>query len=358
TTLSFTDDEVRQRFNIFSVGGEIFNGTRTQGNFDYSAGLDLYLMDGNPAVRENGIDLTIKATKWISDDQPLDFKLRTDFTSYKDTSSQNLNNIYFSPSYTTAIGGRARLKIGVNLTSQDDDFDIFPDVSISAPILEGLLSGFLGAEGSLQKNTLRSLSDYNPWIEARLRIRNSEYTRIYGGVDGTVSGISYRVEASYKIVDNLALYQLDRRTDIPRFDVLYDDGDIITFQGSATATLLKDLSVKGTVAQRFYNLDNQEKAWHLPSFSLNLGAAYTLLEGKASAGADFYMENGLPYQDAEGLAQNLNSLLDLSLNGRYDFSENFSAWVRVNNLLNNRRERFVQYPTIGTNVLVGVAAKF
>ncbi|MEM9527767.1 MAG: hypothetical protein AAGA31_14225 [Bacteroidota bacterium] len=358
TALSFTDDQVRQRFNTFALNGEIFNGTRTAANFDYSAGIDLYLMDGNPAVRENGIDLTIKATKWISDDTPLDFKLRTDFTSYKDTSSQSLNNIYFSPSYTTAIGGTMRLKIGVNLTSQDDDFDVFPDVSLSAPIIEGLLSGFIGAEGSLQKNTMRSLSDYNPWIETRLIIRNSEYTRLYGGVDGTISGIAYRAEASYKIVDNLALYQLDRSQDIPRFDVLYDDGNIFTLQGSATATVLKDLQLKGTIAQRFYSLDNQEKAWHLPSFSLNVGAAYALLEGKATFGADFYMENGLPYQDAEGVAQNLNSLLDLSLNASYDLSDNFSAWLRVNNLLNNKRERFVQYPTIGTNLLVGVGAKF
>jgi len=146
TIPSFTADQVRQRFNIFDVHAEIFNGVRTEADFDYQAGVALYLMDGNPAVRETGVDLTIQATKWISDKQPLDFKLRTDFTSYKDTSSQKLNNIYFSPSYTTAIAGRYRLKIGLNLTSQDDDFDVFPDISINAPIIDGLLSGFIGAE--------------------------------------------------------------------------------------------------------------------------------------------------------------------------------------------------------------------
>jgi len=358
STPSFTDDQVRQRFNIFDVHAEIFNGVRTEADFDYKAGVALYLMDGDPAVRESGIDLTVQATKWISEKQPLDIKLRADFTSYNDTSSQNLNNIYLSPSYTTSIAGRYRLKVGVNLTSQDDDFDIFPDVSVNAPIIEGLLSGFLGAEGSLQKNNLRSLADYNPWIRTRLRIRNSEYTRFYGGVEGTLSGISYRAEASYKLVDNLATYRLDRRLEIPQFQVVYDDGNIFTLQASGTMELLEGMKVNATIAQRFYSLEDEEKAWHLPNFSLTAGTDYKLDKLPVTVGADLFVESGLPYQDAMGEAQTLNPLLDLNLNGNYDFSENFSAWLRVNNLLTNKRERFVQYPTIGINFLVGVSAKF
>lgn len=357
-TPSFTDDQVRQRFNTFSLHSEIFNGTRTAANIDYKAGIALYLMDGNPAVRENGIDFRIQGTKWIADDTPLDFLLRTDFTSYKDTADRKLNNIYFSPSYTTPIAGKYRLKIGINLTSQDDDFDIFPNVSLTAPVIDGLLSAFVGAEGSLQKNTLRSLSDYNPWIETRLRIRNSEYTRLYGGVDGTFSGVSYRLEANYKIVDNLALFVLDRTREIPKFKVLYDDGNIFTLQGSATAEPIPNLSVNASVAQRFYSLDNEEKAWHLPAFTLNAGGAYSLLDSKLTLGAQLFLENGLPYQDSEGNAQNLNALADLNLSGEYDLTENFSAWLSINNLLDNERQRFVQYPTIGINFLVGVSAKF
>lgn len=355
---SFTDDEVRQRFNTFSIHGNIFNGTRTAANIDYRAGIDLYLMDGDPAVRENGVDFHVEGTKWIADDTPLDFKLRTDFTSYKDTVSRRLNNIYFSSSYTTPIAGKYRLKIGVNLTSQDDDFDVFPDVSLTAPIIDGLLSAFIGAQGSLQKNTLRTLADYNPWIEPRLRIRNSEYTRLYGGVDGTFSGITYRLEANYKIVDNLALFVLDRTREIPKFKVRYDDGNITTLQASATAEPVEKLTVNATVAQRFYSLEDEERAWHLPAFTLNAGGAYSLLDGKLTLGTQLFVENGLPYITADGEADNLNALFDLNVSGEYDLNDNFSAWLRVNNVLDNERQRFVQYPTIGTNLLVGVSAKF
>ena len=354
---SFTQDQARQRYSIFDINAEIFNGVRTEADFDYKAAAKIYLMDGNPAVRESGIDLVLQGTKWISDEQPLDLKIRADFTSYKDTASQSLNNIYFSPSYTTAIAGRYRLKIGLNLTSQDDDFDVFPDVSINAPIVDGLISAFAGAEGSLQKNTLRSLTDYNPWVRPRLRIRNSEYTRIYGGVEGTFSRVNYRAEASYKIVDNLATYQIIRGRDLPQFAVTYDDGNIFTLQASGTTEIIKDLSVNATIAQRFYSLENQERAWHLPNFSLTTGADYKVSEN-FRVGADFFVENGLPYQAADGSVETLSPLLDLSFNGEYDLGENFGAWVKLNNVLANNRERFVQYPTIGINFLVGIAAKF
>jgi hypothetical protein len=355
---SFTDEQVRQRFNIIDLNANIFNGVRTAGDIDYKADVALYLMDGNPAVRETGIDLNVSLTKWISDKQPLDLTLRTDFTTYRDTATQTLNNIYLSPSYTTSIGGRYRLKVGLNLTSQDDDFDVFPDISLSAPIVDGLFSAFAGVEGSLQKNTLRSMSGYNPWVRPRLRIRNSEYTRFYGGAEGTVSGISYRVEVSYTDLDNLATFQLDRSQAIPQFGVTYDDGSVFTIQGSSTMEIIKDLKLNATVAQRFYSLDNQEKAWHLPNFSLTAGGNYKLLDRKLTVGADLFIENGLAYQDSEGVAQTLNPLLDLNLNGEYDLNENFSGWVRVNNLLGNKRERFVQYPTIGLNLMVGVSARF
>ena len=358
--ITLEDDDVRQRFNTFSLDANLFNGTRTVADVDYNAGISLYLMDGDPAVRENNIDINIGATKWISDDKPLDLKFRADFTTFKDTSTRSLNNLYLMPSYTTPIAGKYRLKVGANLTFQEDDFDIFPNLSLHAPIVEGTISGFVGWEGTLQNNSLRNLVEYNPFVRTRLRVKTAEYWRVYGGVDGTYSGISYRVEAAYKDLDNLATFVLNRNRDasMRNFDVLYDDGSVVTVQASAAMQPINNLRLNGSVAQRFYSMENLEAPWHLPAFTLNLGAAYQLLEGKLSTGADFYVENGLPFMNAEGNADNLNGLFDLSLNAEYDFNDILGAWVRVNNVLNNKRERFAQYPTVGTNVLVGVSAKF
>ena len=157
----------------------------------------------------------------------------------------------------------------------------------------------------------------------------------------------------------MALFITRRNGDgIPDFEVIYDDGSQVYLQATATLPLVENLDLSGTVVQRFYSMENQEKPWHLPSFSLNAAGIYTLTNLPLQVRADFFMENGLPYQTLEGGADNLNALLDLSLSAEYTFTERLGAWVRVNNLLNNKRERFFQYPTIGTNFMVGATAAF
>ena len=359
SALTFTQDEVRQRFNIFSLHTELYNGTLTQGNLDYHAGISLYLMNADPSVRESNFTINIGGTKWINDSNPLDVEFLADFTRFKDTTSQSLNVASLSPSYTVVVADRIKLKAGVRLTSQEDDFDVFPNFTASAVVIDGLLNAFAGVEGNVQKNTLRSLSDYNPWINTRLRVRNSEATRFYGGVEGTFRGIAYRAEAGYKYLDNLALYRYTRDGEgIPRFNVIYDDGSQVYVQATATLPIVEDLDLNATFVQRFYTMEDEEKPWHLPSLSLNAAGIYTLRTLPLQLRADLFVENGLPYQTPEGGVDHLNALLDLSLNAEYTITDVFGVWARVNNLLNNKRERFYQYPTIGTNFLIGASARF
>ena len=104
--------------------------------------------------------------------------------------------------------------------------------------------------------------------------------------------------------------------------------------------------------------DSQERAWHLPALEANFTGVYRLLEDKFRLKGELYVANGVPYQQADGTADNLNALLDVSVGGEYIITENIGAFIELNNLLNNRRERWVNYETFGINILAGVTAKF
>ncbi len=354
---SFEQEQVKQRFAIFEGKASIFNGARTEADFNYHAGVNFYFMDDNYAARENGFDLLIKGTKWFDETHPLNIELQTDFTSYRDTAKQTLNNFYLRPSYTYH-GDGFKAKIGINLASHDDEYFFFPDLELSAMILTGVLEAYVGADGTLQKNTFRSLSDYNPFIESRINVRNSSYYNLYGGIRGTVQRIDYNAQAGYKSVNNLALFLLPNVFDtIPRFDVLYDTANIIYVKGSLTAPLFEGFELTGAVSQNFFTLDREEKPWHLPSFTLNIGARYTL-ENQLVVKGDFFLENGVPFRNDELEAENLNGLFDVSLGVDYFFTENIGGFIQVNNLANNKRQRWHRYPTFGINALAGVVARF
>lgn len=355
---SFDKDQVKQRFNIVDFDFSIFNGQRTQGDFNYSAGIKSYIFSDNYASDEKGFLLDLNAVKWFDEKHPLSIGLRTDFTNYNDTMKQTLNNFYLEPSFTYHADA-FQVKVGANITSHDDNFSFFPDIEASANVVAGIATAYVGIDGSLQKNNLRSLTDYNPFIFTRIQVQNSKWTEYYGGVKGTIAGITYNGQVSYKNVDDLALFQIrDPQDSLVRFNVLYDTASIVTVKGSLTVPVMEGLEVLGSVSQSVYSMEREEKPWHLPSFTLNAAAKYTAPENLFTLRADMFLENGVPYTNTAGETENLNALFDISLLGEYNFNKNIGAWIQLNNIATNKRQRWFRYPTMGLNFLVGVKAKF
>jgi hypothetical protein len=68
----------------------------------------------------------------------------------------------------------------------------------------------------------------------------------------------------------------------------------------------------------------------------------------------FHGENGLPYRTVGGTELRLDPLLDLNLHGDYFFTNQFGAFVEINNILGNNRERWANYPSFGFNAKGGV----
>jgi hypothetical protein len=294
-------------------------------------------------------------TKWLSERHPISVAVIIDMTSFQDTASQHLNNYFFQPSYTYH-GDAFRAKIGVNLASNQDNFYLFPDIEVAVNLIENILTGFAGTKGNLYKNNLQSLSNYNPFVTSRIAVRNSASQKYYGGIKGQIMGIDYRAQASYESVNNLALFT-STQDSIPRFDVVYDTAGIVSLAAEISAPVFENFELIGAFTQRFYTLRNNDKAWHLPALTLNVGASYQMLEQKLHLRGDLFVENGVPVPTTDG-SKNLNALLDLSGKATYQFSDQLGGFLQVNNILNNRRQRWEHYPTFGINALVGIQAKF
>jgi hypothetical protein len=358
-------EAVKQLFSTFDFGTRIFNGVRTAGDVNYNADLDFYRLTDNFAAGETGLKLDLNGTKWIAEKHSFDLDLTTDFTWYNDTMlvGQTLHNFTLAPAFT--YHGRAfKLKAGGKLISSNDEFFPFPDLELVINLTGNELALFAGVTGGLQKNTFRSLSDYNPYIHTRFpdnTLRNTRFFKGYAGVRGNLKLFEYTAEASFKPANDVALYKFRFDNDlIYDFDVVYDDIDIANISGSIKAIPIKGLELTGTLSQSFYSPKNEDKAWHLPSLEVNFKALYTTNDGKLRANAQVFLENGVwtNISKVPGKYKSLNSLTDLSIGAEYWFVKNFAAFIDLNNLLNNERQRWYYYPTYGTNVLGGITMRF
>lgn len=378
-TFSVNQEQVKQTFNTLKLGGTFFNGERTQGDLNYQAGFNFYNTKDNFATKETGFDAHFGVTKWIADKHALNVGLKTDITTFKngdrgnaDSLKQKLNNFYLTPNFTYHADA-FKVKVGANLVAVDGEFNFFPDIEASANIVGNKFTVFAGAEGSLQKNTMRSITDYNPFVKTfnSLEIRNTDYNHFYGGIRGAFGAFNYKGQVGYKNVKNLAVYLNDWEDNITtdfgevslnRLEVGYNDGNVFNIQGSLNAPLFKGFNLGGTVSVNAYDMDDingeEQKAWHLPATEFNVNATYKMLEEKLILRGELFVANGVPYKTATGATDNLNALLDVSAGAEYIITDNFSAFLNINNLLDNQRERWASYETYGLNVLVGIQGRF
>lgn len=358
-SLDFDPEAVRQDYKLLDIGGRVYNSERSESDLNFSVAPKFYLLTDYYSNKELGFDLNLTAAKWFAEKHPLRLTIRTDLTKFEDTVVQKLNNIYLQPSFTFHADFM-KLKIGGNFASNRDVFSIFPDAEITLRVFGDGIQIFAGAGGDLRKNTFRSMTEYNPFVQIReSRLRNTKYANYFGGVKGNIGWLDYNGQVSFANAKDLALFQptFDARG-VTRFKTVYDTVKIFSLQGTVKVSPIKDLVLLGTLSQSVFELNNELAAWGLPELEGNFSGIYTLLDGKASVKAALYVADRISRRDESLRPGKDGVLFDLNFGGTFRFNDNIGAFLDVNNLLNNRRERWYRYPIVGTNFLAGITARF
>jgi hypothetical protein len=361
--ISFEEAAVRQKFNTFDLGVDLFNTAPNAQDLSFWVKPRFYNLKDNFSNVENAFHFDAGATKWFAEKHPLRVNLRGEMNNYKDTLTQKLNNLAIQPSFTYHAD-IFKVKAGVNLLSSTDGFHVFPDVEGNLRIWGDGIQLFVGASGDLRQNTMRTLTEYNPWLSIRgSTIRNTRFTDFYGGIKGNLRFFEYHIRGAYSFADDLALIQTRFRTanGVPvntTFVTDYDNASIYSIRFSGKLVPFQNFTVTGSFSQNIYDMDTAEKAWGLPSTEGNFGLVYTLLEDKLALKSNLYVADDIPFLDENGNSTATNSLFDLNFGAHFYFLENIGAFVEFNNVLNNKRERWYNYPMFGTNFLAGIQARF
>ena len=74
--------------------------------------------------------------------------------------------------------------------------------------------------------------------------------------------------------------------------------------------------------------------------------------------ADFYTYSGSFYLAKGNVAKAFKPGSDLSAGIEFKINKTFSAWLDVNNILNDKYERWHNYPVYGLNLIGGVRVNF
>jgi len=361
-SLQLTSDQVRQEFNLLDIGGRFYNSQRNDLDINFGIAPRLYLLKDYYANSETGFALDMHVTKWFAGKHALRLGVRPDLTTYKDTADQRLNNIYLQPSFTLHFS-ILRLKLGGNFVNNRDEFSIFPDAELLLRLWGDGLQVFGGATGDLRKNTYRSMSEYNPFLQIRAsRLRNTVWREFYGGVKGNTGWLNYEGRISYGKAADLALFQTQYdsigRPGITRFRTVYDTAQVFGVSATVNVQVSDMLTVGGTASYRTFELSNENEPWGLPNLELNGRILYRPYDGKITLKGELYVADDIPFRNQENQPNFTEGLFDLNAGAAMQITNNIGIFLDVNNILNNRRQRWLDYPILGINVLGGLSVRF
>lgn len=365
-----TKDYTKQRYQLFEPVVTLQSHYTDSVKINHAIKLGYYNMTDLYKVAENNIKLNTVFNTYVQKER-LYVKLDADYYNHK-LPNDTINDVivkvnpYFEAhkdKWKADVGVAVVLDVMSNVGS--GKFYFYPQIFAQYDVYQNIIIPYVGINGGLQKNSLRSLSNENPFIKSTINYRNTNTKfNVFGGLKGNLSSnLSYDAKASYSIIDSMHFFVVDYKdatTLDNKFDVVYDNTSYFNASGQLKYQYKEKLHLLAKGNYNLYKPKNLTRPYHKPSFDLTLSGIYNL-KSKIILKADIYvigdqwaltqvMENNV-YTTQPKL---LKSVGDINLGAEYRYSKMLSFFVNFNNIANMRYYRWERYPSQRFNLMAGI----
>jgi hypothetical protein len=369
-SLEIDQDSLKQRFQNIGAGIVYSSNYKDAKKLAHSISLDFYNYSDKYGTHETNVDPKVILSKGFDlfrgfPPQVIGVELGLNYFSRKDTAaSSSLVMINIRP-WLDLDFEQYRIKGGFEIAAEKDSVtrtNFFPFISAEVVILPDQLKAFAELKAEKVVNSFRSLSTENPFITSTPEIRNSICKfALGGGITGNTSGFNYFAKAYYRFIQDMPLFVNDTSLVLlNRFIVIYDDVNEFSIEAGAGYELPKTLNVMLSGIYTAYDPQDELKAWHKPSYKLTLEGSYTFLV-KYTVDAAIFLRGPFyykTYSSGEAISGKSKAAADLNAGFKYQHNKYFSAFLKVNNILNKQYELWYRYPTQGIQVMAGLGFSF
>lgn len=360
---ALTKSDLLQRFNL--VGLELGVQNKQLGNYDlvYHPQIFFNYFANSNNTQEANLIAKLPFTKSFGSMYAFKMGVTADMANYQTPTNGNTlkinNNLFFIDPTIQFKTPNFKLNLGIQPTWDNQQFSLLPNLTAEARIKETGLNVELGWVGYYQKNSYRSLAGFNPWIQTPNSLLNTKISEQYLGFKGSAGNhFTYQARLSFMQLYNQALY-VNNYLDGRSFDLLFDPKiQALRIHGELGYHIQEKFSFIGSLNLNEYtSLSNYDKAYGLIPMEIT-GTFKWKVNKDLQIKADAFLWDGSSYQNKLGQSQKLDPAADLNLGAEFSVMPKLNVWIQMNNLLNNKYQRWNQYEVLGFNVLGGVVYSF
>ena len=362
-SIPYTKDNILNKYNSAGITVHLANKTDAFFGIHYTPTISFdYLQSG---IDEREFETSIAAP--VSKNLGTDFKISLQPTaSFSNTILPTIpsnltivNNLFSIPSTFSWITNKFQVHLGAAPTINNGTYAVLPQVSGVAILPNNGLRIELGWAGHFEKNNLRSLVAINPWVRIPNNFSNTKITEQFLGVKLPIGNhFTYGARLSLLEYENQALFA-NAFTDGRLFKVLFEPTlRALQLQANVSYTLQDKLNILGGITyKKFSDLTVQKEAFGLLPLEFN-GSLHWKFSDKLSITSTLYAWDGAQAMDAQMSIKKLPAAADFSVGATYAVVKSAKFWLQLNNLLDNRYQRWNQYEVFGRNVVAGFVYSF
>jgi hypothetical protein len=362
-SIPYTKDNILNKYNSAGITVHLANKTDAFFGIHYTPTISFdYLQSG---IDEREFETSIAAP--VSKNLGTDFKISLQPTaSFSNTILPTIpsnltivNNLFSMPSTFSWITNKFQVHLGAAPTINNGTYAVLPQVSGVAILPNNGLRIELGWAGHFEKNNLRSLVAINPWVRIPNNFSNTKITEQFLGLKLPIGNhFTYGARISLLEFENQALFA-NAFTDGRLFKVLFEPTlRALQLQANVSYTLQDKLNILGGITyKKFSDLTVQKEAFGLLPLEFN-GSLHWKFSDKLSITSTLYAWDGAQAMDAQMSIKKLPAAADFSVGATYAVVKSAKFWLQLNNLLDNRYQRWNQYEVFGRNVVAGFVYSF
>lgn len=282
----------------------------------------------------------------------------------------NLTVVKANP-YFTLEDGDIRLLVGANINwaiDKSNKFVVAPTIDLKWNFEEKSLA-YLTVDGGVNNNSFIDVFNESRYIMPieRVDISKTLYDAQIGVRSGVISGFEFDIFGGYKYTQNDHFFVqtpmgIWANVSVP----IYANLGSGHFGGAIKTKLIPytDLSLKAV--SHFHNVSKytstnsdlkiEKEAWGEPTFTVDLNADFSFIENLTLT-ANYQLQTGRKALNF-GKIEDMKNINEVNIRANYHVLEWFSIYVKANNVLNQKYERYYGYTLQGINAVAGFNLTF
>ncbi|MDX1908620.1 MAG: TonB-dependent receptor [Bacteroidia bacterium] len=260
---------------------------------------------------------------------------------------------------------RAGIRFNYFVNSADSTSEVVnlgPDINLDFAVVPEVLTAFGGYTAGVSKNPYQDLIFENRYLGPSANIRATvETMHLYAGIKGVLDNkLDYSARVFYRrVLDQLVYITEDDVYFRPVYDSLTTHAGL---HGEVGYQVTDALQAGGAITYTALNTTNADgltpKLFNVSPLRIEGFAAYRW-EDKLTARAGLLLYGPAPMKvDENDEIITRNIFPSVIVNADYRITDNFSVFVRVNNLLNINYQRWYNYPERNLDFLAGILLAF